>query len=125
MFEHETLEEQHGCHSQIGTNDGNTMTTAAEVKDELRRQKKQFNKPEEATKFLDVLRISVTPATAGISSVDLPAREVSQATRTSSAAARRCGRALRFSGRRPDGEGRSEHRGDVVDQNSDGRISIH
>jgi len=71
------LEEQHGCHSRIGTNDVNTMTTAVAAKDELRRQKKQFNKPEEATKFLDVLRISVAPPTAGISSVDLPAREVS------------------------------------------------
>ncbi len=75
MLEHETLEEQLGCHSSIGTNDGYTMTTAVEVKDERRRQKRTFNKTEDSTKFLDASR-SVAQATAGISSADWPAREI-------------------------------------------------
>jgi hypothetical protein len=67
-------EEQHGCHSPIGTNDGNTMTTAVAAKDERRRQKKQSNKTVDSTKFLDASRTSVAPATAGISA-DLLAHE--------------------------------------------------
>jgi len=63
VLEHEMLEEQHGCHSPVGTNDGISVTTAVEAKDERRRQEKQFNKTEVSTKVLDASRIWVAPAT--------------------------------------------------------------
>ena len=43
--------------------------------DERRRQKKEFNKTEDVTKFLDGLRISVAPAIAEIRSFNLCARQ--------------------------------------------------